>query len=262
MISKKQIEHIVERYHIKLGRFKYRDGIIEDVQGDVNITNTSLRKLPLTFGKVNGNFFCHGNKLHNLVGAPHTVTGNFNCSNNQLKSLLGSPKIIGGDFCCHENDLTSLMGCPKYIFGNFNAFLNKLVTLKGAPEVIEGNCVLFENRLISLECGPRYVGQSLHITGNLLTNLVGIPKTVGNMLTIDDRVSLYMGNQNCVVKRIEINVQGNKKVGFLPKLILDKQKFLPVIFKYMKYLDIYSPDGNFNQPNFEDIVFDIEEGLR
>lgn len=267
MITKKQLKHIVERYNINI-KIDHctilKDGLI-DVDGSVKITNTSLRKLPLRFRKVNGDFYCHANKLQKLDGVPKTVMGDFNCSNNQLKSLKNAPTEVGGDFSCHDNILTSLKGCPKHIWGNFNAFLNKLITLDGSPQIIEKNCSLFENQLISLKSGPKYIGESFHATGNLLNDLVGIPAFIGNVLSIDSGTSLYMGNKSCQVKRIEIEIQNkrHKKDLCLSPLLIEKQRYLlPTVFKYMHYLDIYTADGVFNQANFEDIIYDIKSGLR
>lgn len=269
IITTEQLKHIIKRFNIniQIGHCTIlKDGLI-DVDGSVQIANTSLRKLPLRFGKVNGDFYCHTNKLEKLVGAPHTVTGDFNCANNQLKSLTGAPKEIGGNFSCHENVLTSLKGSPRHVKGNFNAFLNLIETLDGAPDRIDGNCSLFENRLISLQSGPVYVGGSFHVTGNLLTNLIGLPEFIGNVLSIDDMISLYTGNKNCAVRSVKIEMKQRKhqKNRFLPPILIEHIKYLPIVFKYMKYisdLDIFSADGAFNQTNFEDIIFDIESGLR
>jgi hypothetical protein len=265
VITRKQLYYIMERYNMRIDHPIVRDGFI-DVAGDVYITDTSLRKLPLKFGKVKGDFSCHTNKLKTLKGAPEFVGGDFNCSNNQLKNLKYAPNEVGGSFSCHDNVLTSLHGSPRHVKGNFNAFLNKLVTLGGSPEVIDGNCSLFENQLITLKSGPKCIGQSLHLTGNLLHNLVGIPESIGNILSIDNRTSLYMGNQNCKVKRVEIEVQKkpHKSARILPSIIIENQKYLPTILKYMSYLthDIYSADDTFNKSNFEDIIYDIKSGLR
>lgn len=263
MITKVQIENIVKRYCIKLDHFTLREDLV-DVHGNVKITNTSLRKLPIRFGRVSGDFYCYANKLQTLKGSPDFVGGDFNCSNNQLTSLKGAPTSVGRDFACHENLLTSLKGCPKHIHGNFNAFLNQLGTLEGAPDVIDGNCSLFQNNLISLESNLRYIGLSLHLTGNPLRNLVGIPGYIGNTLSIDSGISVYMGNKSCNVKRVEIEIQNkrDKTDLSLPHLLVEKHRnLLHIVFRYMKYLDIFT-DGTFNQANFEDILFDIKSGLR
>ena len=42
----------------------------------------------------------------------------FWCSGNNLKSLKGAPKIINGSFWCHCNKLINLQYCPKFINGD------------------------------------------------------------------------------------------------------------------------------------------------
>jgi hypothetical protein len=263
IITKEQVNHIIKKYHIRIGPFTIRDdGLI--VNGNVKISNTHLKKLPLKFIYVYGNFLCHSNELTSLKGCPAYIAGDFNCYGNQLTSLKYGPKEVGGDFSCHENVLTSLKGSPNFIKGNFNAFLNQLKTLEGGPERIEGNCYIHHNELTSLKGGPKQIFGSFFTTGNLLSDLVGCSELIGNILLIDNTVtSLYM-NQNCEVKRVEIQIQErlHDSDRFIPEVIFENQKHLSVVFKYARFLDIFSPDGVFNSSNFEDIIFDIETGLR
>jgi hypothetical protein len=78
-----------------------------------------MKKLPVKFGKVSGNFSCHGNKLTTLEGCPNYVGDYFFCSGNKLTSLEGCPNYIDGDFYCYKNNLTTLEGCPIYVGGKF-----------------------------------------------------------------------------------------------------------------------------------------------
>lgn len=260
-ITKEQVRHIIERYEIEIDNYIIKDGKL-DVRGCVTIIGTSLRKLPLKFGNVSGDFFCHANQLNTLKGSPEFVGGDFNCSNNQLAFLKDGPKQVAGNFSCNENQLESLKGAPKHIFGNFNAFLNNLASLEGAPERVEKNCSLFENQLTSLKSGPCFVGGSFHITGNMLFDLIGVPEFIGNVLSIDNTTSLFTGHKNCAVKTVKIERQQKRKVParLLTDIIIEKH--LPIILKYSKYLDVFLPDGSFNQYLLEDLVFDIENGLR
>ena len=82
---------------ILLRSTKNADGSI-DVDGDVDLFNLNLKKLPLKFNRVNGNFDCYKNQLTSLEGAPNAVGGDFYCSFNQLISLEGVPKKVGRDF--------------------------------------------------------------------------------------------------------------------------------------------------------------------
>jgi hypothetical protein len=260
-ITKEQVRHIIERYEIEIDNYIIKDGKL-DVRGCVTIIGTSLRKLPLKFGNVSGDFFCHANQLNTLKGSPEFVGGDFNCSHNQLTFLKDGPKKVAGNFSCHENQLESLKGAPKHIFGNFNAFLNNLTSLEGAPERVEKNCSLFENQLTSLKSGPRFVGGSFHITGNMLFDLIGLPEFIGNVLSIDSTVSLYTENKNCYVKAVKIEFQQkrHKPVRLLPTVI--PEKHIPILLKYMQYLEVFSSEGIFNQTLWEEVIFDIQSGLR
>ena len=75
---------------------------------------------------VDGDFFCNGNNLTSLEGAPKTVNGDFGCGHNKLTSLEGSPKSVGGSFYCGFNNLTSLTGAPKFVGGVFSCGFNEI----------------------------------------------------------------------------------------------------------------------------------------
>jgi hypothetical protein len=63
------------------------------VLGDVYLSGRELTALPdLSSVEVRGNFYCNGNKLTSLEGAPHTVKGTFECHDNNLSVLDGAPK--------------------------------------------------------------------------------------------------------------------------------------------------------------------------
>lgn len=130
------------------------DGSV-DVDGEVNLSEMGLKKLPIKFGKVTGNFYCDYNKLTSLDGAPKEVGENFNCDVNQLTSLRGAPKEIGASFYCNYNQLVTLRGAPKEVAGNFYCNHNQLITLEGSPKELghffscEGNPIWNIYRLFS-----------------------------------------------------------------------------------------------------------------
>ena len=138
----KDIDRICRKYAIK-NYIINSDGTI-DVDGDVNLSNERLERLPLKFNNVSGDFDCMDNKLTSLEGAPKEIGGSFDCRYNQLTTLEGAPKIVEGDFYCSFNKLTSLEGAPKEIDGHFYCLNNKLTCLEGAPIKIGGN-FSFEN---------------------------------------------------------------------------------------------------------------------
>ena len=115
--SLNDIDSICKEYDIKNYTIN-NDGSI-DVDGDVNLTNRRLSKLPLKFGSVSVDFNCYNNQLTSLQGAPEFVGVSFNCHNNQLTTLEGAPKSVHEDFNCQDNQLTSLEGVPISVGGDF-----------------------------------------------------------------------------------------------------------------------------------------------
>jgi hypothetical protein len=70
-----------------------REGDKTVVLGDVYLSGRGLTELPdLSRVEVRGNFYCNGNSLKSLEGAPHTVKGAFECHDNKLPHLEGSPR--------------------------------------------------------------------------------------------------------------------------------------------------------------------------
>jgi len=108
-------DKIAKKYNFKIS--KYNEDFSIDVDGEVVLYNSGLKKLPIKF---------------------NIVLGSFNCFGNELKSLEGCPKYVGGNFNCYYNQLTSLEYAPEYVRGWFDCLDNKLISLKGAPEIIRG----------------------------------------------------------------------------------------------------------------------------
>ena len=134
--SFKDIDSICKKYGINYTINS--DGSI-DVDGEVDLYNKDLTKLPLKFGNVSGYFDCGFNKLTSLEGCPQSVGGYFNCSMNSLTTLEECPQSVGGYFNCYSNQLTSLEFCPQSVGGFFNFNSNKLKYLYGFPELFNGN---------------------------------------------------------------------------------------------------------------------------
>ena len=84
-----------------------------------------MEEIPITFGKVGGDFICASNNLTSLNGCPIKVGGYFDCSDNDLTSLKGCPTEVGRGFDCSHDNLTSLEGCPIKVDGDFDCRLNE-----------------------------------------------------------------------------------------------------------------------------------------
>ena len=111
------IDTICNRYNIR--RYTINEDGSVDVNGDIDLVGSGLKKLPLKFNYVSGDFNCSYNKLTTLEGCPKEVGDSFYCVSNQLTSLIGSPESIGDVFDCGSNALITLEGCPTKIGGVF-----------------------------------------------------------------------------------------------------------------------------------------------
>jgi len=265
VITKRQLDCIIAKYRIRCGPITIRSDGYLDVNGNVKICDTDLYKLPLKFANVYGNFLCHSNKLTTLKGCPKYVAGDFNCYNNvNLKTLKHGPEEVDGDYSCHENGLVTLKGAPREIKGNFNAFLNQLTSLVGAPEKIGKNCYVHHNNLTSLD-GPQHIDGSFYVSANALIDLKGCPGFIGDILSFDNDVRIDLGNENCIVKTVVIQMQETKVAVLercIPEIVISNQKYLPTVLRYAKYLNLYDIEGGFNEYNFAEILSDIKDGLR
>jgi hypothetical protein len=95
------------------------EGLV-DVKGSFYCGDEELEDfLGIRFGKVSGDFLCHGNQLRTLEGAPRVVGEDFYCFDNQLRTLEGSPREVGGGFLCYGNPLISLERTPEVIKDEF-----------------------------------------------------------------------------------------------------------------------------------------------
>jgi len=122
--TKDEIIKICQEYNIV--RYTINEDMSIDVDGDVDLWNCGLSKMPLKFNKVRGNFWCHSNSLTTLEGAPKEVGGFFTCNDNKLTTLLGGPKEVRGSFYCQSNKLSTLEGAPEYVGGDFYCWENLL----------------------------------------------------------------------------------------------------------------------------------------
>jgi len=113
--SKQEIDSICREYGIQDYTINPDESI--DVEGDVDLSSRGLKRIPLKFRNVRGDFSCDNNKLTSLEGCPQSVGGSFYCYDNQLTSLEGCPQSVGGSFYCASNQLTDFNGFPEYWTG-------------------------------------------------------------------------------------------------------------------------------------------------
>ncbi len=139
-MSDQEIHRTCKEYHIT-GYDINPDGSIS-VDGNVDLSNRHIKRIPLVFKEVSGNFDWDDNQLTSLEGCPEKVGGYFDCGFNQLTSLEGCPEKVG-NFYCSGNQLTSLKGCPDA--RDISCYSNKITSFEGIPEFWEGELNIINN---------------------------------------------------------------------------------------------------------------------
>ena len=232
--SNQDINSICEKWGIKNYTIN-GDGSI-DVDGDVNLSNKILTKLPLKFRNVSGCFYCHSNQLTSLEGCPQSVGGNFSCSYNKLTSLEGSPKSVGGNFNCSYNQLTSLEGSLKSVGGYFYCHYNQLTSLEGGPKSVGGGFSCYDNQLTSLEGSPQSVGGNFSCHDN--TNLISLE---GFPLHYDETKNFSC--ENTKLKEVYELFDTIDAIEWINEFeVINYDSDVPEVY-YMKLLDVWNELG-------------------
>jgi hypothetical protein len=125
------------------------DGSV-DVDSDLWMAIPGLKKFPIKFNIVTGDFFCRDQPLlETLEGAPNIVHGDFNCDNcPKLVSLEGGPSIVTGSYSCIRNHFKDLKGSAQKVGYDFDCSHNpQLKSIEGGPDFIEGTFIATETGL-------------------------------------------------------------------------------------------------------------------
>lgn len=125
---KYDIDKLCERYSIHNYTINSDESI--DVDNEVDLRFNKLKKIPLKFNKVYGDFCCSDNNLKTLENSPKYVKGHFDCSYNKLTNLYFLPEKINESFDCSNNKLTSLKSNQSLIGSVFDCENNDITDLK------------------------------------------------------------------------------------------------------------------------------------
>jgi hypothetical protein len=141
--NRSEIIRLCNIYNIR--NYTINDDFSINVDGNVDLSNFKLDKIPLKFRKVSGNFNCSFNELSSLDGCPVSVGGYFYCISNKLNSLEFGPIEVGDNFICYNNKITSLEYLPKYIGRDIYCDSNKIWSFRGIPDNFNGNILCSGN---------------------------------------------------------------------------------------------------------------------
>lgn len=292
LINRKEVEIIISKYHIEISKnnnepAKYiinNDGTI-DVDGDVSVRYSNLKRLPLKFGTIYGDFNCSNLKLNNLKGSPSYISGNFVCKENQLKTLKYGPKYVGNnydcshniieslegcanhigrDLICNNNKLVNLKGCPEIIQGYLNCKMNKLKSLVGSPKQLYGKFHLSYNQLTNLEGSPQKIWGEIYATSNFLNNLKGLSPDFEGKLFLDastKSISTGLGLVDFKNTKLELRIVKKFNHNFMPLQLMDHHQYIDLIFKYQQYYEIWYENDELDNEQFSILIEDLNDGL-
>lgn len=96
------------------------ENIIIHVQGNMDISNNKIEKIPYKIGSVDGSFFAKNCSLLTLQNSPTEVSGDYNVSFNDFKNLTGCPEYVGRNFDIQYcNNLISFLCGPEIVIGQY-----------------------------------------------------------------------------------------------------------------------------------------------
>lgn len=108
--------------------------------GNITVSNLDMKSLKGAPDKVDGDFYCSGNKFPDFTYAPKEVTGDFDCSSFDLKSTKGFPKKVGGRIGIYRCGIKSLEDLPNEVNATLTLeHCSMLSSLKGCPKLIKGD---------------------------------------------------------------------------------------------------------------------------
>lgn len=215
-----QIKAQLSLWNVK--RFKiHPDGTV-DVTGSLMIRSENFTKLPITFGKITGDFtVVNCNKLISLENFPHSVKNFFVSFCDNITSLEGFPTEVRGiTELAQLGGITSFKGLSETLFSDklrFSSCKNigpdfqglptglvhfemsncsSIKSLKGLPEKMVKLQLFFLPELLSLEFIPK---ECKHLT------IVTVPKVrnVLKLLTVKnlDHLSITLDDPNSKLTR-------------------------------------------------------------
>lgn len=242
VMTREEIDKIVVEYKINIGNYSISSEGLIDVDGDVKFGDKSnVKKMPLQFGKVTGDFDISYLDLVTLKGSPTHVDGYFDCGVNSLKSLKHGPKYVGGYYSCTNNRLKNLKHFDCSGFTILFLGMNHLKSLKGLPDEFNADLNCEQNRL---------------------DNLVGLPLKITGQFVFDDTVkSMYTGSTNHTCSDVQMIRVPRANLSRLPEIFCCYAQHMTLIFKYQYLFGVWPDEDTFDEKEFVLLIEEIEDGL-
>lgn len=161
--TREQIENWLTKRGKRIGgKWKINKDLTVEVEGDVNLSQMKITRIPVKFKWVAGKMIVRESSLETLEGCPEEVGLWFDCSYTKIKNLVGGPKYL--------NCLNREHNDTYYATNNEN-----LVSLEGVAESAKTLNIGFNKRLTELDYLPIDVRRITCPASGLIT-LKGIEK--------------------------------------------------------------------------------------
>jgi len=92
MFRKLKIRYLCFKYGVECYTINKDYSI--DVNNSVYLSNKELKKIPIKFNYVSGNFFCANNQLTSFENFPKKIGNKLDASHNKIKTLKGLPDSL------------------------------------------------------------------------------------------------------------------------------------------------------------------------
>ena len=227
--DKKNILNWLKKHDIKYKKDKYffekeNNQFIINSRDDVVLYKRiySIKKIPVKFGTILGEFYCDNLGLETLENCPHTVQGDFSCSDNNLISLKHGPKFVKKSYVCYNNKLITLKGACENTIDYFNCSKNKLITLEGCPKNILSTLFAQDNpSLESFNIPYASIYGNIYISNSPKISLKGMPKLAG----------ILNFEENTIRSLAQLN-ECNFEYGFTHRVKNENEKIKELEFLY------------------------------
>lgn len=164
------------------------------------------------------------------------------------------------DYTLNKDNSVNVQGDVR--FPDFASFLTELPLQFNK---VSGNFDISKLvNLTTLKGSPVEVGGVFNCTYTNINSLNYAPKKASKLIFDNTLRSLSTGNLNCNFDQVSILFINSNPVDGLPSVIIKYSDFLPTIFKYQTYFEVWDDANNnpFNESKFSDLIAEITEGLK
>ncbi|TDE45874.1 hypothetical protein E0I26_04080 [Flavobacterium rhamnosiphilum] len=181
----------------------------------------------------------------------------FFAEEDEAAKILRDHWVSIDDYIVNDDGSIDVIGNVK--FSKTSSFLTEIPLIFNK---VSGDFDCSNLNLKSLKNSPIEVGGTFDCTYNQLSTLEYLPKKAKGFIFDNTVKSIFTGGINSNFEKVLMMFRTNdpKLIG-LQKIITDNAIYLPTIFKYQNYYEVWNNDKSFNEQKFNELIDDIKDGL-